>query len=84
MRICGLKLTHDGAVALIEDQRLVFSVEMEKIANNPRYASIEDTEQIVEILALYGYRPEDIDCFAIDGWGGFDLAHRTGYQPADG
>ncbi|MEO1411332.1 MAG: carbamoyltransferase N-terminal domain-containing protein [Bacteroidota bacterium] len=72
MRICGLKLTHDGAVALIEDQRLVFSVEMEKIANNPRYASIEDTEQIVEILALYGYRPEDIDCFVIDGWGGFD------------
>ncbi|MGY3294250.1 putative NodU family carbamoyl transferase [Bradyrhizobium sp. LM3.6] len=33
MRICGIKLTHDGAVALIEDGRVVFCVEQEKLNN---------------------------------------------------
>ncbi len=30
MNVCGIKLTHDSGVALIQDSRLVFSVEMEK------------------------------------------------------
>ncbi len=30
MRICGIKLTHDGAIALVEDGRLVFCIEQEK------------------------------------------------------
>ena len=70
MIICGLKLTHDGTVALIEDGRLHFSVEMEKIANNPRFTGIEETTLIREVLASEGVALADIDLFAVDGWGG--------------
>jgi carbamoyltransferase len=72
MIICGLKLTHDGAVALIEEGKLIFSIEMEKLKNNPRYTGIEDTAITAEILAKYGYEPSAVDYFVIDGWGGTD------------
>ncbi len=72
MIICGLKLTHDGAVALIEDGKLVFNVELEKLNNNLRFTSIEDTAIISEILGQFGYSLSDVDYFAIDGWGGDD------------
>lgn len=72
MNICGIKLTHDGAVALIKDNKLEFCVEIEKCRNNPRFQEIRDTEIIGEILKNYGYTADDIDYFAIDGWGGVD------------
>jgi carbamoyltransferase len=72
MLICGLKLTHDGAIALIENNRLVFSIEIEKLNNNPRYASIEDAILIKDVLATEGYSLSDVDHFVIDGWGGYD------------
>lgn len=72
MIICGLKLTHDGAIALLDNDRLVFSIEMEKIDNNPRYTSIQDTAVIEKILNDNGYAVSDIDHFVIDGWGGTD------------
>lgn len=72
MIICGLKLTHDGAIAVLDNNRLVFSIEMEKLANNPRYTSILDTAVIEKILKDYGYSIRDIDYFSIDGWGGTD------------
>ncbi len=72
MIICGLKLTHDGSIAVIDDGKLIFSIELEKINNNPRYTSIEDTYLISEILKNNGYEIRDIDYFAIDGWGGYD------------
>lgn len=72
MLYCGIKFTHDGAVALIDDHKLVFCVEMEKLNNNPRFTSIEDTADVSGMLAEYGYKPEDIDVFAVDGWGGTD------------
>lgn len=72
MIICGLKLTHDGAVALIENGRLIFSVEMEKRGNNPRFTGIEETSVIADILREHNYRVSDVDVFAIDGWGGTD------------
>lgn len=72
MRICGLKLTHDGAIAVIEDNKLLFSIEMEKVNNNPRYTAIEKTSVIEEVLASQGLTVQDIDHFAIDGWGGYD------------
>lgn len=72
MRICGLKLTHDGAIAVIEDNKLLFSIEMEKVNNNPRYTAIEDTSTIQQVLAAEGLSVSDIDHFAIDGWGGYD------------
>jgi carbamoyltransferase len=72
MIICGLKLTHDGAVALIEDNKLLFCIEMEKRKNNSRYTAIEETGLISTVLEEHGYRVTDIDYFAVDGWGGTD------------
>ncbi|MDH2357703.1 carbamoyltransferase N-terminal domain-containing protein [Bradyrhizobium sp. SSUT112] len=70
MRICGIKLTHDGAVALVEDGRLVFCIEQEKRSNNPRYQSINNLDAIVVALAEHGLDPRDVDQFVIDGWVG--------------
>lgn len=70
MLICGLKLTHDGAVALIEDGTLVFSVEMEKLNNNPRFSGIADLDVVGSVLGSFGYDIDSVDHFAVDGWGG--------------
>lgn len=37
MVILGIKVTHDGGMALIDNGKLIFSYEMEKLNNNPRY-----------------------------------------------
>jgi len=70
MRICGIKLTHDGAVALVEDGQLVFSVEQEKRGNNPRHQPIDNLDAIVVALAEHGMAARDVDEFVIDGWAG--------------
>jgi len=67
--ICGLKLTHDGTVALLDNEKLIFSVEMEKINNNRRYSNIINLDIIVSILKDFGYKLTDIDRWVIDGWG---------------
>jgi carbamoyltransferase len=72
MIICGIKVSHDGGVAVIEDDRLLFSVEVEKLANNPRYSSLGDLGQVRQILRSEGLEPEDVDQFVIDGWVGED------------
>ncbi|MEL7148052.1 MAG: carbamoyltransferase N-terminal domain-containing protein, partial [Bacteroidota bacterium] len=72
MKICGIKLTHDGAVSLIDSGKLIFCVEMEKIGNNPRFTEIKHLDTVRDLLADHGYSIEDIDLFAIDGWGGTD------------
>jgi carbamoyltransferase len=74
MLICGLKLTHDGTVAVIDDGRLLFSVEMEKLNNSPRYAALNDAEEINGILDSFGVSADDIDHYVVDGWGGYDSA----------
>ncbi|MFE7563062.1 carbamoyltransferase N-terminal domain-containing protein [Kitasatospora sp. NPDC057500] len=70
MLICGLKLTHDGSVALLDDNRLIFSVEIEKISNNPRYSLVSDLRVVPQILQDFGFKTDDIDRFVIDGWDG--------------
>lgn len=70
MKICGLKLTHDSSIAVIDEGKLVFSVELEKVKNNPRYFIINNLNIIPEILSQYDYKIEDIDQFVIDGWVG--------------
>ncbi|WIW50667.1 nodulation protein NodU (plasmid) [Bradyrhizobium sp. 62B] len=70
MRICGIKLTHDGAVAVVEDGRLLFCIEQEKRDNNPRYQAITDLSAVTLALAEHGLRPTDVDRFVIDGWDG--------------
>lgn len=70
MVICGIKLTHDGAIALIDGNRLVFCCESEKIKNNKRHFHF--TLQIPEINSLlghYGYSLASIDRLVLDGWG---------------
>ncbi|UIK09014.1 nodulation protein NodU [Neorhizobium galegae] len=70
MRICGIKLTHDGGVALLEDGRLIFSIEQEKLRNNPRFQHINDLDAVVAALGEYGLDPTHVDRFVIDGWDG--------------
>lgn len=66
--ICGLKLTHDGAVAVIENGVLVMAIEVEKVANGPRHAPIHTTDFITEALQTLGARPNDPIDLAVDGW----------------
>ncbi|ASZ12159.1 nodulation protein NodU [Chitinophaga pendula] len=73
MIICGLKLTHDGGVALIDNGELKFSIEIEKINNNPRYSAIKDLSVIQEILEDNHYSIDQVDQFVIDGWHGSGL-----------
>ncbi|MEO3789016.1 carbamoyltransferase N-terminal domain-containing protein [Nonomuraea sp. B10E15] len=68
MRLCGIKITHDGAVAVIEDGRLVMSCESEKIANRPRYSRIDELGDVEVLLDEFGYSLDDMDLVAFDGW----------------
>lgn len=68
MIIAGLKLTHDGGIAVIENGRLAFSIEMEKLGNNPRYERMNDLDLVEQLLAAEGLAVSDISAFAVDGW----------------
>lgn len=70
MITCGLKLTHDGGIALVLDNECIFSVEVEKLNNQPRYSPIRDLEIIPEVLADFGYKTDDVDHWVVDGWDG--------------
>lgn len=72
MIICGIKLTHDGAVAVIKDNKLLFCDELEKIDNNNRYSEIMDVKVIEDVLKRNNLSLESVNLFAIDGWGGYD------------
>lgn len=69
MKLLGIKVTHDGALALIDEGKLVFSYEMEKLNNNPRYSSfLLDLLEIEKILNEYNCNMDKIDKIVIDGW----------------
>jgi carbamoyltransferase len=69
MTILGIKLTHDAAFALIDNGKLIFSYEMEKMENNNRYSEFcIDVKKMGGILTKYGYDLEDVDQIVIDGW----------------
>jgi carbamoyltransferase len=73
MTILGIKLTHDGALALIKDGKLIFSYEMEKLNNLPRYSSFcISLEKAEKLLAISGYSFDTVDRVVIDGWGVWD------------
>ncbi|HEY5833449.1 MAG TPA: carbamoyltransferase N-terminal domain-containing protein [Streptomyces sp.] len=69
MIICGVKASHDGGVALVENGRLLASIEVEKIANGRRYSPLGTLARVGEILRGEGMEPADVDRFVIDGWG---------------
>ncbi|MEE3922507.1 carbamoyltransferase N-terminal domain-containing protein [Micromonospora sp. BRA006-A] len=66
--ICGLKLTHDGAHALIRGDRLLWSVEEEKVGNRRRHARLTDLSGVVAELERHGLGIGDIDAISVDGW----------------
>jgi carbamoyltransferase len=66
--ICGIKLTHDGAVAVIDGNKLLFSVEAEKLENRPRYSVLNRSADLARVLADNGLREADLAAIAIDGW----------------
>jgi carbamoyltransferase len=66
--VCGLKLTHDGAVAVVEDGRLAFSIEVEKLDNHPRHEPVDDLALVTDVLRSEGCDPSEVDVFVIDGW----------------
>ncbi len=63
MKILGLKPSHDGAIALIDGDKLEWSYESEK-DSHPRYASIS-SEVIISALEAC---PSSPDVIAISGW----------------
>src|SRR6266511_646696 len=65
--ICGLKLSHDGALAVVEDGRLSLCIEAEKVQNNRRHAPMNDVAVIVDQLAMHDISVNDV-AVAIDGW----------------
>lgn len=68
MLICGVKASHDGGVALIDGNRLVFSVEAEKLDNSPRYSLLGDLDRVDSLLRAHGVDPAEVDRFVVDGW----------------
>jgi carbamoyltransferase len=68
MNILGIKLTHDAAVAFVSDGELIFSTELEKVGNNPRYTKMPAWGAILDVLESEGLKPSHIDHFVIDGW----------------
>jgi carbamoyltransferase len=68
MLICGIKVSHDGGVAVIEDGKVLFSIEVEKLENGHRYSSLGDLEGVKQILKSEGIDPADIGQFVVDGW----------------
>jgi carbamoyltransferase len=68
MLTCGIKLTHDGGVALLDDNRLLFSVEVEKLKGRVRHDGLRDLSSVDEILGPYGHSLSTVDRIVIDGW----------------
>ncbi|WP_062215835.1 carbamoyltransferase N-terminal domain-containing protein [Streptomyces sp. NBRC 109706] len=83
MLICGVKASHDGGVALIDGNRLVFSVEMEKLANAPRYSQLGDLRRVAEVLCAEGVDPAEVDRFVVDGWWAEDGLDEPGVSVSD-
>ncbi|MFG2103316.1 carbamoyltransferase C-terminal domain-containing protein [Micromonospora echinaurantiaca] len=66
--ICGLKMTHDGGFAIVEGDRLLLSVEAEKLENRERHATFNRSADIAARLRDAGISPADLTSVVIDGW----------------
>jgi carbamoyltransferase len=82
MLIAGIKLTHDAALCVIEDNKLIFNIEMEKLHNNERHSSFcISFEEAKAILESYNIRFRDIDRIVIDGWGNWNTEFGKSANP---
>jgi carbamoyltransferase len=66
--ICGVKISHDGGIAVIDGDELRFSIEMEKVGNGLRYAPLGDLDRVAELLAANDIDPAEVDRWVVDGW----------------
>ena len=76
--ICGVKPTHDGGVAVIDGNRLAFSIEMEKLSNRRRHERLTSLGIVVEQLRHNEIPVDAIENLALDGW------YPTGSRAAKG
>jgi len=85
---CGIKLTHDGGLAVIDSSagtpRLLASIEAEKRSNGARHAEFADADVIAAVLRDLGLDPGDIDSFVIDGWGRVAVSQGLRVSSRDG
>lgn len=73
MIICGIKVGHDASIALIDNGKLIFCHEIEKIANNNRHSHFTLSNAETEaLLKHFGYAVKDLDRIILDG-GYFDF-----------
>ena len=79
MLVLSVKLGHDGAVAAVQDSKLLFSLESEKDTHQ-RHATL-DVSTLISIAELL---PEPPDVVAVSGWSKrFDIGATkkpAGYQ----
>jgi predicted NodU family carbamoyl transferase len=67
MRLLGYSgLNHDSAVALLEDGKLVFACESEKIRRAKHELSPFPDEAVRRLLSATGLELHDIDSFAVN------------------
>jgi carbamoyltransferase len=66
--ICGVKPGHDGGIAVIDGNRLLFSIEAEKLDNSPRYSRLAGIGMIIDQLRANGVDPRQVEHLVIDGW----------------
>ena len=70
MITAGIKLTQSGGIALLDDDRLVCNIEMQKIANGARYSNVDELDDLVGIMSGFGIGVGDVGRWALDGWDG--------------
>lgn len=73
MTFCGMKISHDAAWTLIEDDQLVSHIELEKLANNVRSSEWFDlSEPIVYFDEVFSNKSY---LFSADGWWSGKILH---------
>lgn len=67
MKIVGGKFSHDSAISMIEDGKLIFSVEGEKLDNNARYKKAGTVGFLPRVLRAEYIDIKDCE-LSFDGW----------------